>query len=286
MSWLALAAVTATFDALKNAVIKANLHSLPSAFVAWAWVTGTAIWLLPVVLLVPQPLPQPAVLPYLAASVLLNTLAVSLYAAALQHGDLSNTVPLVAFSPLFLLITSPLMLGEMPTLAGIIGVVLVVLGSYLLNIRERKHGYFAPYRALLRETGPRLMLGVAVIWSIAANVDKLGVQASSPLLWVLLVNSGLSLSLTPLMLRHIRQVRVSRGVLVALLAIGLLDAIALLAQMTAITLTLVAYVIAIKRTSIVMSVLLGAWLFGEPGLRERLGGALVMLVGVLSIALG
>ncbi len=285
MSWLALAAVTAIFDALRNLVMKSHLQALPPTFVAWAWVTSTVCWLLPVALRIPLPPLDPALWCYLLMSVLLNTSAVLLYAHALQRGDLSNTMPMIAFTPLFLLLTSPLILGELPTLAGFIGVALVVAGSYLLNIRERNHGYFAPYRALLRETGSRLMLGVALIWSIAANIDKLGIQASSPLLWVVLVNSGLSLTLLPLMLRHVRQVCLTRRVLLVLVFIGLLDAIALYAQMTALTLTLVAYVIAVKRTSIVISVVLGAWLFGEPGFRERFAGALVMLAGVLCMLL-
>ncbi|NJL34456.1 MAG: hypothetical protein HC893_12080 [Chloroflexaceae bacterium] len=66
---------------------------------------------------------------------------------------------------------------------------------------------------------------------------------------------------------------------------GLLNAISLAAQMTALTLTLVAYVISVKRTSTVMSVLWGGLLFKEQHLRERLLGALVMLAGVVIISL-
>jgi len=49
--------------------------------------------------------------------------------------------------------------------------------------------------------------------------------------------------------------------------------------------TLVAYVISIKRVSILLSVLWGALLFGETGLRERLVGTLLMLLGVVAVTL-
>ena len=56
-------------------------------------------------------------------------------------------------------------------------------------------------------------------------------------------------------------------------------------QMLAVSLTLVAHVIAIKRTSTIMSVLWGFLIFKEAGIKERLPGAGIMVVGVLLISL-
>ncbi len=55
-------------------------------------------------------------------------------------------------------------------------------------------------------------------------------------------------------------------------------------QMTALSLTLVAYVIAIKRTSAVFSVILGWAIFRERGFKARLLGSSIMLLGVIAIA--
>jgi uncharacterized membrane protein len=70
-----------------------------------------------------------------------------------------------------------------------------------------------------------------------------------------------------------------------LILIGLFAALAVSLQMIAISMTLVAYVISIKRVSILLSVLWGALLFGETGLRERLVGTLLMLLGVIAVTL-
>ena len=59
-----------------------------------------------------------------------------------------------------------------------------------------------------------------------------------------------------------------------------------IAQMTALTLTLAAYVIAVKRTSTLFSVVLGHSLFREEGVRDRLLGAAVMLAGFVLVTLG
>ena len=57
----------------------------------------------------------------------------------------------------------------------------------------------------------------------------------------------------------------------------------ILAQMMAIQLTLVSYVIAIKRSGMLLSVLIGVAFFGERGLRQRLLGAAMMSAGVTLI---
>jgi uncharacterized membrane protein len=221
----------------------------------------------------------------LLGSTMLNTLAISLYARALHASDLSTTVPMLAFSPLFLLVTAPLILGEFPTFWGLVGVLLVVLGSYVLNIRAYQQGLLAPYRALLRERGPQLMLVVAFIWSIAATIDKIGILQSAPIFWVTAVNGAMALALTPLMLRTPACVSHIRRAGPFLLLMGIFSALALVAQMHAISLTLVPYVIAIKRSSILMSVVFGTLLFHEVGLQERLAGVVIMLAGVLCITL-
>ena len=59
----------------------------------------------------------------------------------------------------------------------------------------------------------------------------------------------------------------------------------LIFQMTAISLTLVSYVVSIKRSSTVLGVLWGFFIFNEEGIKARLLGSLIMLTGVILIAL-
>jgi drug/metabolite transporter (DMT)-like permease len=58
------------------------------------------------------------------------------------------------------------------------------------------------------------------------------------------------------------------------------EAIMILAHVLAIVQTNVAYMIAVKRTSMLFGLAYGAWWFGERQLAQRLAGMLVMLVGV------
>lgn len=285
--WFALALLTALFESGKDLFGKKGLQQHADEYVvAWAWRLLALPFLLPLLWIFEVRWPGPVFWPALLAGGGLNILTAILYMKAIKASDLSLTVPLVTFTPLFLLVTSPLMLDETPGPAGMVGVILIVAGSYLLNIKERRRGLLAPLKALLGEPGPRLMLAVALIWSVTANIDKIGVQASTPLTWAIAVNAFIAVGMLPLVLWRWRVGRASRALpWAALLPVGLCGGLTTLCQMTAISLTLVPYVIAVKRLSILFSSLAGHLFFGEKGLRERLSGSLLMLAGVVLIIL-
>lgn len=287
MTWVLFAFLTAFFESAKDIFGKRGLAKSDEYVVAWAWRFFAVPFLLPPLLLTGIPPLDREFFLALAVSGGLNVLTSVLYLRALRLSDLSVTVPMVTFTPLFLLLTSPLLLGESPSPLGMSGVLLIVLGSYLLNIRTRALGYLAPFRALLSEPGPRLMLLVALIWSITANVDKIGLQHSSPMFYGFAVNAFLALALLPLALPRLRgKGQALQANLGNLLAIGGAGGLTIACQMVALNLAIVPYVIAIKRTSTILSVLWGTLILREPGLRERLLGTVVMVLGVVLIVLG
>ncbi len=285
MTWFFFAFMTALFEALKDVTSKKTIAATNEYIVSWAWVSFPLPFL--VVALWVQGIP-PIAPPFWVAlffGVLIVFSSFTLYMKAIKASDLSVTLPMIAFTPIFLLVTSPLIVGEFPRPLGLFGILFIFAGSYVLNLKEKHKGIWEPYRALLREKGPKLMLLVAFIWSIGANVDKVGVSNSSGLFWLVMVYSCASLLMTPLMLRHTADLRKIPRNLPKLALIGLFMAFSSMSQMTAIMLTLVPYVISVKRISIVLGVLLGHILFHEPGFRDRMLGVIIMLVGVVGIAL-
>lgn len=215
----------------------------------------------------------------------LNLLANILYFKAIKSSDLSITVPMIAFTPIFLLITSPIVVGEFPSIIGLLGVILIFLGSYTLNIKKRKDGWLVPFKALLKEKGPKLMLGVAFIWSITSVVDKVGVVNSSPFFWIITKGMLITLLLMPFILLKKKQKQIIKN-WKSLVPVGIFSTLIMVFHQTALLHTLVIYVISIKRISVVFSVLMGYFIFKEKGVKERLLGAVIMVVGVLLIVLG
>lgn len=285
MLWILLSFLAALCESLKDVFNKRGLKVFDEYIVSWALRFFASLFLLPLLFFIKIPELGTKFWIALAVSGTLNLIATILVVKAIKYSDLSITVPMVTFTPLFLLITSPLIVGEFPTPLGLIGVLLIVFGSYILNIKEIKNGYLAPFKAVLKEKGPKLMLAVAFIWSITSNFDKIGVLNSSSLFWAVAINSFIAVFMFP-MLFFAKQN--GKGILInlkVLIPIGLFVALTTIFQMIAIKMALVAYVISIKRTSVVMGVLFGCLFFKEKGLKERLLGAVIMILGVLLITL-
>ena len=130
------------------------------------------------------------------------------------------------------------------------------------------------------------MLVTAFIWSFTANLDKIGVQHSSPVFFTALVHLGLAIFYFFIFRRLSKQesdIIIKKWKLFAFW--GLLYAFAIVSQMTAIKMTLVNYVISIKRAGMLFSILFGYLFFAERHIKARLLGASIMFVGVLFITL-
>jgi drug/metabolite transporter (DMT)-like permease len=69
----------------------------------------------------------------------------------------------------------------------------------------------------------------------------------------------------------------------AVLGVAALNAVMIVTHFAALERVEVAYMIAVKRSSLLFGILYGAFLFHEPGLRNRLPAGAVMLAGVIVI---
>ncbi len=286
MIWLLFSLLNAFFESLKDVFGKKALQNINEYVVAWSrW-----IFAFPFVLIALYFSGIPEIGDEFWKALLigstLNIATAILYMKAIKHSDLSVTIPIVTFTPLFLLLTSPIIVNEIPSGLGIAGVALIVFGSYILNLKHKSKGLLAPIKAIYYEKGPRLMLAVAMIWSITANFDKIGIQNSSPIFWVAAVHIFLIITLFPIMIYKCKKpFQAIRTQLKPLTLLGLFSGLSIIFQMIAMGMTFVAYAISVKRTSAIMSVIWGAIFFKEKGIRERLVGAIIMVVGVVLITI-
>jgi drug/metabolite transporter (DMT)-like permease len=139
---------------------------------------------------------------------------------------------------------------------------------------------------VLREPGSRRMLTVAVLYSVTATLGKAAMQYVGParfgaFYFVILaaVTFGLSAATAPSTL-----VRIWRRPL-PVLVVGLSTGIMALTHFLAIQQVEVAYMIAVKRTSLLFGILYGAILFRERGLPRNLLAGGAMVAGVCLILL-
>ena len=208
------------------------------------------------------------------------------YMKAIKVSPLSLTLPFMAFTPAFMIITGYIILGETLTTGGIIGIALIVVGSYLMNLSKISVQLLAPFKAIFVEKGSWLMLIVAFIYSITSTIGKLAIKHSSPQFFGFTYFSFfvlLFLAIFPLMPGAKIANIIKRPVPAAFS--GLILIAMILSHTMAISMVEAAYMISLKRTSIIFGVLFGAFIFKEDKLRERLSGALIMMMGVIVIGI-
>ena len=223
----------------------------------------------------------------------LEIVSLILYVKAIRISPLSLTVPFLAMTPAFLIVTAYLILGEKPKGTGFLGILLVTLGAYLLNVRGWRGGWLETLKSLRRERGSVLMLVVAFIYSITTALGKTAVIHSSPAVFALIYTFLLSLFLLPIAWLRSGNGSSSKKGLSRCASralgnriywlIGFLYASMLGCQYYAYSLTQASYVIAVKRTSLLFSILWGGFFFKELNIRERFVGGFVMLLGVVLI---
>lgn len=287
--WIFLALLAALLESLKDLASKASLRTISPQL------AGLAASAVPIPLLLTLLLSSsswPAIdsrfFFALTLSGSLNILGMFQFMRALQESDLSLTIPFIAFTPIFLLVTSPLMVGDIPTPRDVAGIACIVGGAYLLHLHSIHRGWLAPFQAIWDQPGPRRMLFVALIYSFTSNFDKMGVQHSSPLLWSLAITTLMAVGFVGL-LRYgpWSGTPPPQGrTLLVLLMIGLCQGLVLLVQNHALLSGPVPSVIALKRTSILFAVIWGILFLRESHSRERVAGAFLIITGILMLGIG
>jgi drug/metabolite transporter (DMT)-like permease len=284
--WLLLALGAALGAAGGDALVKRYFSDLSP------YGMSLAVWLFPLPFLVPVAFflswPDLDRTFWLAvvAALPLEVVATLLYMRALKVCHLSLCIPFLAFTPVFLIFTGWLLLGEGLNRWGITGTLLIAVGSYILSLGGGHTGFWGPVKALARETGARLILLVAGIYAFTSALGKMAILHSQPAFFGVaypLLFSGLMLTVYPLSNPRPGPALGARyrwGLIMGVFLAG-----SIFCHVYGMSLAPATYLIAVKRTSILFSVLLGGlWLKERPFL-PRLLGAGLMCAGVLLIAL-
>lgn len=79
--------------------------------------------------------------------------AIFLYSKAIKVSPFSLTILFLSLTPVFLIVTSFLILGDLPDRSGLIGIFLIACGMYLLNLPYGQKEILAPLRSIVKEKG-------------------------------------------------------------------------------------------------------------------------------------
>ncbi|UCC91904.1 MAG: EamA family transporter [Candidatus Aenigmatarchaeota archaeon] len=287
MVWFIFAIFGALFQATYYTLVKKYLKGIDQYVLA----SGVFLSSFAILFLISLILGIPEIGPYFYIAVLttgtLNIFAVTLYLKSFKITDLSLSVPMISFTPIFLILTSFILLREFPTVFGISGIFLIVIGSYILNTTRDGRDLLKPFKEMFRNRGVLYMLIVGFLFSISSNFDKMVVINSDPIFGYSVVH--LFLGLVFLIISSYKKTHDIRGTYRKnynkFLLAGLALALVAITINTAFTMQIVPYVISLKRSSILFSIFFGGLIFKEKNIFKRGLGAFVMLIGMILIIL-
>ncbi len=254
------------------------------------WSNLTSIFtLLPVffILLPNWRFPTPAI-PFLIVSGIVEALYFLSLSKAYDLGDLSVVYPLARSSPLFLFIMAVVFLGEEVSLWGVAGVLLVVLGVYMIHMRNFSLNEFIKPVSSIRARASQFALFTALCTSIYSLADKLGVAAATPVIYAFWLDIFVFIFLTPLVVWRsgvpniITEWRKSRS---QATVSGFLMRFGYILVLVAMSLIQVSYILALRQLSVVLGVVLGVQLLKEKYGRMRLISSIIIISGIILLGI-
>ena len=290
MHWLTLSLICAFCLATSDAAAKHWLRSADAREMIVVRLGLSGLLLAPWVSTFDLPPLPPPFWGWMALLMPLEITAMLLYVKAIRDYPLALTVPYLAFTPVLVIITGWFVLGETVSERGLLGILLVVVGSWLLNFEQTDRlnlqTLITPLKAIIANPGAVMMLASAAIYAVTSVGGKAAMQWMPPEQFGAFYFAVLGmLTLILVALTRPQSLRAHRHGAIPLLVIAGFMAAMVITHFMALAKVEAAYMIAAKRTSLLFGMLYGAMLFGERHLSRHLLAGGLMVIGVALITL-
>jgi drug/metabolite transporter (DMT)-like permease len=226
---------------------------------------------------------------------LIGSIAFLLVTKSLRHIAISITSPFLVLEPLFVAILAAIILGEKITFMHVTGMMIIIIGAYLLSSHEHDH-LLEPFKHIFKSKYIRYILFALILYAFTSILDKriVGAEADGGLgitVWtyILLVHFFLAINFILMTIIFGYGIKgLENGVKTGgwlVFAIAALTIGYRLSYQYAISLpgVLVSLVIPIKKLSSFFSTLIGGELFHEKHVLRKSLACLVMIIGAILI---
>lgn len=289
MMWFILAIISALLSAFAAITQKKVLFNLGALEFSFLLSIVNLVFSIPFFFFIDYETINTLNLTILFAKSVIGVLAFLCVMISLKNLEISNALPLLALTPGFVAVFAFLILGESLKSIEVIGLVLLIVGTFILESKNIKELVF-PFNVFLKSKYHRFVIIALLLFTASSIMDKL-----------LLVK----LNLTPISItafQHIyfailfsiiflffrskekmspvsfKKNNIGWIALISVLTIGYRYT-----QIVAVSLASVALVLAIKRTSVFWATIIGGKLFHDKDLLKRSIAAILILIGAILI---
>ena len=218
---------------------------------------------------------------------LISVISALLFLEAINNSELSLTIPLLSFSPIFSSIFSFIFLDEKLKLIQYVGVFFILIGTLILYAKKLDiNSIFKSFKTIKKSSSAKLMILVALIWSITPVLDKICLKNSSINIHGFIQSIGMLIFLSFLIRNNLfNQIqKINKKTLKIISFTLFVGTSATILQLYAITLNFVPIMESIKRAiGQFSSVFFGSLFFGERITYQKVIGVILLSIGVTFI---
>jgi drug/metabolite transporter (DMT)-like permease len=289
MTWFAVALISALLSAFAAITQKKVLFNLGALEFSFLLSIANLVFSIPFFFFIDYNTINILNLSILLAKSVIGVAAFLCVMIALKNLEISNALPLLALTPGFVAVFAFLLLGESLKTVEVIGLMFLIVGTFILESKNFKEFVF-PFNVFLKSKYHRYIILALFLFTASSILDKL--------LLIKLNLSPISLtafqhiyfaiifSLVYLIFKRkeeVSSVNIKKDNLGWIALISILTIGYRYTQIVAVSLASVALVLAIKRTSVFWATVIGGKLFNDKDLLKRSIAAILILVGAILI---
>jgi uncharacterized membrane protein len=208
------------------------------------------------------------------------------YYRALRDEELTTVLPILSLSPIVTLLVGTIAFKEIPSVYGLLGVLLIVVGIYAIKIKHAKEGLLEPFKHIGKNKGVQCMFIVMLSQSLGIIFDKIGVKNSNAYVYAFFDYVFVCIPLFVMAYvksrKHLYQLKTHWK---SFLPIGIIVSTYTLLYLAALEVGFAAYVSAIKNSYILFAILLGVFFLKETEGKQKIFAGIIIVCGLALIKL-
>ncbi len=288
--WALLAFISAIFSALAAIFEKKALFKLEPVVFSFQLSALTFLLTIPFLFFVDFGQVSLNALLVLYIKSVLGAAAFLLVMYGIKRNELSNSLPLLALTPGVVAIFAFFLLGEKISLQDVLGMVLLLAGTYFLQL-EKNGTWLSPFLFVKRNKAQWYILGAILIFTITSILDKAILKNFKLQPEAFLPIQQLFFTINFFLIFLIRRRKADalgfkpKQIGKIILAVAVFAVIYRYSHILAIKAGSVALVLSIKRTSVFFAAVFGGYYFMEHNLLRRSIAVVIMVFGAIIIIL-
>ncbi|MFO7526412.1 MAG: EamA family transporter [Ignavibacteriaceae bacterium] len=288
MTWFYLALISAVFSALAAVSEKKVLFKLDALDFSFFVSIITLFFSIPFFFDAPVNLSLSTPLIILFVKAILSAMAFLCVMLAIKNLEISEALPLLALSPGLVAILGVLLIQDTLVLNEWIGLLLMLIGTYILELRKDDKSVFDPFRSLFRFNKYKFVFFALILFSVTSLIDRVLLKDFKLPPFTFMAYQQLFFAIIFSVLILFRKKKLSavlktlnKDVIYLIIIISVFTVVYRYTQIEATKIAAVALVLSVKRLSVLLAILIGGKLFNESNVLKRAIATVIILAGLI-----